>query len=149
MLRILEDNQMARRHLRDYELWTIFCEITGMLNARPFTYESSDKGDPRVLTPNHFGFIQGVVDHISTWRTGTVEDVHPGVDGLFWAITVKTAEGLVQRTIIKICLLLLLKQMQPSGNPLPRGMGGGMDQRLGVSSGALEDSAGLGPPEHA
>eukprot|EP00094_Tigriopus_californicus_P009547 TCALIF_09205-PA protein Name:"Protein of unknown function" AED:0.72 eAED:0.72 QI:0/-1/0/1/-1/1/1/0/153 len=92
--------------------------------------------------------VVGSSEPRSTWRTGTVEDVHPGVDGLVRAVTIKTAEGLVQRPITKICPLLPLKQMRPSGDPLPRGMGGGMDQRLGVSSGTLENSAGLGPPEH-
>ncbi|XP_059083353.1 uncharacterized protein LOC131880688 [Tigriopus californicus] len=94
LVKVLEEDQEAKRHLRDHELWTVMCEVTGMLNSRPLTYESSDEGDSRALSPNHFllmrgnatappgnyvsmdpkkhfGYVQGIVDRI--WVRWTME----------------------------------------------------------------------------
>lgn len=54
MMNVLDEEQTVRRHLRESELRTVLCEVTGFLNSRPLTYESSDPGDCRALTPNHF-----------------------------------------------------------------------------------------------
>lgn len=54
MINVIEGEQKVRRHLRDHELRTVLCEVMGLLNSRPLTYESSDPGDCRALTPNHF-----------------------------------------------------------------------------------------------
>lgn len=54
LTRVLEEEQGARRHLREHELRRALCEVIGILNSRPLTYESSDPGDARALTPNHF-----------------------------------------------------------------------------------------------
>lgn len=54
MTNVLESEQEKRKHLRDHELRTVLSEVTGFLNSRPLTYESTDTGDSRALTPNHF-----------------------------------------------------------------------------------------------
>jgi hypothetical protein len=54
MVNILAKEQSVRIHLRDHELRTVLCEVTTFLNSRPLTYESTDPGDGRALTPNHF-----------------------------------------------------------------------------------------------
>ncbi|TRY80472.1 hypothetical protein TCAL_13355, partial [Tigriopus californicus] len=65
---IVEESHWRRHHpgvnhglrLLRQEYWvlrgrqTVLCEVMGMLNSRPLTYESSDPGDCRALTPNHF-----------------------------------------------------------------------------------------------
>ena len=40
-----------------------------------------------------------------SWRMGRICDVHPGDDGQIRVISVKTTNGIVQRTVKKVCLL--------------------------------------------
>lgn len=39
------------------------------------------------------------------WRTGRICEVHPGPDGLVRMVSLKTATGIVQRSLPKICVL--------------------------------------------
>jgi len=41
----------------------------------------------------------------STWPLARVVDVHPGADGLTRVVTLRTANGEIQRPIHKLCLL--------------------------------------------
>ena len=40
-----------------------------------------------------------------SWRMGRICDVHPGDDGQIRVVSVKTTNGIVQRTVKKVCLL--------------------------------------------
>ncbi|XP_059091770.1 uncharacterized protein LOC131887232 [Tigriopus californicus] len=59
MNNVLDQEQTSRRHLRESELRTVFCEVMGLLNSRPLCYVGSDPNDAQVLTPNHFLLLRG------------------------------------------------------------------------------------------
>jgi len=54
LYRTLTDISSRNRYLKEDEFRTLMADITGFLNSRPLTYESSDVDDFRALTPNHF-----------------------------------------------------------------------------------------------
>jgi len=39
------------------------------------------------------------------WKLGRVTNIHPGPDGLVRVVTLKTADGVIQRPLVKLCLL--------------------------------------------
>lgn len=39
------------------------------------------------------------------WKLGRVTHLHPGPDGLVRVVTLKTADGEIQRPVVKVCLL--------------------------------------------
>ena len=45
---------LSNADITDEELLTAFTGAEGLLNSRPLTYQSADRKDEPVLTPNHF-----------------------------------------------------------------------------------------------
>lgn len=39
------------------------------------------------------------------WKMGRIEEIHPGGDGVVRVVTVKTATGVLERAVEKICIL--------------------------------------------
>jgi len=39
------------------------------------------------------------------WHIGRICDVHPNADGLIRIVSLKTTEGIIQRSLSKICVL--------------------------------------------
>ena len=54
LYRTRSETSRTSRYLKENELRTLMTEVTGFLNSRPLTYESSDVNELRALTPNHF-----------------------------------------------------------------------------------------------
>lgn len=124
----LEEEQGARRHLREHELRTALCEVTGFLNSRPLTYKGSDVGDARALTPNHFliqrgsiepppgeyasldhryhfQYLQGLIDKV--WERWTQDYLPSLLKRNKWTVRMKNIE--VGQTVLVV------------GSPEPRG----------------------------
>ncbi|CAK1603769.1 unnamed protein product [Parnassius mnemosyne] len=61
--------------------------------------------------PNiHVGDIVLIVDSNLPpleWRSGRVQDVHPGKDGVVRVVTLRTTNGLLKRPVNKLCPLPL------------------------------------------
>ena len=52
---------MTEQVFTEETLTTLLCEVEAIVNSRPLTYVSGDKGDPQQLTPNHLLLAGGLL----------------------------------------------------------------------------------------
>lgn len=61
--------------------------------------------DPNAFTPGLMVLLREDNVQPLQWKTGGIDEVHRGADGVVRVVSVKTVNGLAKRTFLKICIL--------------------------------------------
>ncbi|XP_063911207.1 uncharacterized protein LOC135128239 [Zophobas morio] len=91
--------QISRTQQQFWKRWS--AEYLGQLQNRPKWTKASHNNikvdDLVVIKEDHTPPL--------AWKMGRVTTVHPGQDGLIRVVTVKTANGVTKRPVVKLCVL--------------------------------------------